>query len=398
MKKYVTIRPGVTVRVRPGGKASIRFQAMIEGARVSKTCEMEPEIAIRNWRGGEGLKNMRPTPVLEQEYLKWYNEMQGEYGETDEEATLKVPTVGEMAAAFERIVETRWRRIGKMLPSEASVRSTKLGLKRICEYAEIGEHESIRKLMGRKTLRRVLDRMQQAGLSGDTCKTYLGALQRLTAKWTEEYYEDIGVKAVRPELPDLGGTEKARRYQRLPQALKDRIDRWYTGLQNERNPRLFAFATMMYQFAMRPNDVMRLKGENFVMKDGEMWLVYTPHKTAGSSGRTVKWKFAPDIQELMLKYKPDMCEPGEVFIPAGRNVHDELNYLLRRECKMDADAWGKGVYELRKLCIDTVYHELGPQYAVALSGDRRDTVEYYYADPYSVTDEAPTIVVGRLKA
>ncbi len=396
MKNYVTLRPGVTLRLGSGGKASIRFQAMINGERVSKTCELDPEIAVKGWKAGT--RSLRPTPILEAEYLSWYNEMQQELGGDENEGQKKVPTIGEMMAAYDQIVERRWKRIGKEKPSLKSVRSAQLGTRNVMVAAGLSENDSVRKLMHRRTLRGVLDRLQARGVAGDTVKTYLAALQRLTAKWTDEYYEDMGIKVVRPEMPDLGGTAKSRRYVRLGQELKDKIDMWYTGLQEERNQRLFAFATMVYQFAMRPNDVIRLTGENFVMKDGAMWLVYTPHKTEGSSGRVVRWKFAPAIQELMLKYKPNMCEKGEVFIPAGRYVHDELNYLLRRECGLSPEEWGKGVYELRKLCIDTVYHEMGPKYAVALSGDRRETVEYYYADPYAVTDDVPTIVVGRIRA
>ena len=397
MTTYTTIRPGVTVRVGKTGETSIRYQTMVAGVRLSKTCELDAAVAIRNWRIGMQAKNMRPTAILEADFIEWRKDAMLKYGEDDNDLR-RVPTVAEFGSAFERVVAERWRRIGQRKPGEASLRAALLGYGKVVRFAGIGENESIRKLMDRRTLRRVLDRMQAAGLAGDTCKSYLASLQRMTAKWTQEYYDDEGIKIIRPEMPDMGGVERAKRYVRLPQELKDRIDRWYTGLQEERNRRLFAFATMVYQFAMRPNDVIRLTGENFVMKDGEMWLVYTPHKTAGTTGRLVKWKFAPDIQELMLRYNPKMCEPGRPFIPAGRWVHDELNYLMRRECKMDPEQWGKGVYELRKLCIDTVYHELGPKYAVALSGDRRDTVEYYYADPYSVTDDAPTIVVGRIRA
>ena len=44
---------------------------------------------------------------------------------------------------------------------------------------------------------------------------------------------------------------------------------------------------MMLEFAMRNGDVLRLRDENFVEKDSQHYLNYTPYKTELSSGRRV---------------------------------------------------------------------------------------------------------------
>ena len=41
----------------------------------------------------------------------------------------------------------------------------------------------------------------------------------------------------------------------------------------------------------------------------------------------------------------------------------------------------KASYELRKICVDHVYQNMGLEKASAISGDDPKTVMYYYADP-----------------
>ena len=56
---------------------------------------------------------------------------------------------------------------------------------------------------------------------------------------------------------------------------------------------------MMLEFAMRNGDIMRLKRDNFVERDGRVFLNYTPRKTEHSSGRVVKWPVHPSIWAQM---------------------------------------------------------------------------------------------------
>ena len=47
----------------------------------------------------------------------------------------------------------------------------------------------------------------------------------------------------------------------------------------------------------------------------------------------------------------------------------------------------KASYELRKICVDHVYQNMGLEKASAISGDDPKTVMYYYADPSRAVEE-----------
>ena len=59
-----------------------------------------------------------------------------------------------------------------------------------------------------------------------------------------------------------------------------------------------------------------------------------------------------------------------------------VNASMRLVCGMSADKYSKASYELRKRCLHRVMISQGIDVAVQLSGDRRDTLEKYYVDPY----------------
>lgn len=40
----------------------------------------------------------------------------------------------------------------------------------------------------------------------------------------------------------------------------------------------------------------------------------------------------------------------------------------------------KASYELRKMCVDRIYHKFGAEMASAISGDDIRTLTYFYAD------------------
>ena len=129
---------------------------------------------------------------------------------------------------------------------------------------------------------------------------------------------------------------------------------------------------MMLEFAMRNGDIMRLKRDNFVERDGRVFLNYTPHKTEHSSGRVVKWPVHPSIWAQMhtLFNGDDLPELDEA-------VFDELNAAMRGM----GFTGTKGAYELRKICVDHVYQKFGAEMAVSISGDDIRTIMHYYADP-----------------
>ena len=209
--------------------------------------------------------------------------------------------------------------------------------------------------------------MLKKGTKPITAMTYLNQFQQLFARWVRPYYDDIGWKV--PPFPSLGGRPKAPRYNRPSQAQLQKVKTWYGSLL-PRTPIWFV-STMMLEFAMRNSDIMRLTRENFVERDGQVYLNYTPNKTRNSSGRVVKWKVHQDIWQALggsdSFSMPELCE----------DTFRELNKTMRGLGFNGT----KGAYELRKICIDHVYQHFGAEMATSISGDDIKTIIRYYADP-----------------
>ena len=169
------------------------------------------------------------------------------------------------------------------------------------------------------------------------------------------------------------------------------MKRWYAHLSGEH---WFA-ATMMLEFAMRNGDVLRLRSENFTTsrpnasgrrgvaaQEGRHYLFYVPHKTALTSGRSVFWPIHDSIWRKFEDY-------GGL---AGLDVTDATFDELNRELRSLGFIGSKGCYELRKICIDHVYRNIGAEAASSISGDDIKTITRFYADPSAVNVENVRIV------
>ena len=192
-------------------------------------------------------------------------------------------------------------------------------------------------------------------------------LRQLFAKWVLPYYEDHGWKI--PPFPPFGHRPKAPRYTRPDAETIAKVKEWYSSLPPGG---VWFVATMMLEFAMRNGDILRLRRDNFVERDGRVFLNYTPHKTEHSSGRMVKWPVHPLIWAQMTS-----IFNGDDLPEVDETVFGEINAMMR--------GFGftgtKGAYELRKICVDHVYQRFGAEMAVSISGDDIRTIMYYYADP-----------------
>ena len=284
-------------------------------------------------------------------------------------------------------------------PVKNTVRNTLLGVRRfrrwINERRERIGHEYIGfdedfpsvSIIKPPLIHRYLSDLLKSGVKPITAMTYMMQLQQLFAKWIRPYYEDLGWKV--PEFPSLGKRPLAPRYVRPPSEQLAKVKAWYEELcascgvpgalcgdgeqgtahcaQSTNARALWFVATMMLEFAMRNSDILRLKRENFVEHEGRVFLNYTPHKTAHSSGRVVKWPVHPVLWERIRGYELDFNE----------DVFRELNRQMRGLGFTGA----KGAYELRKICIDHVYQRYGAEMAVSISGDNIKTIIHYYADP-----------------
>ena len=131
-------------------------------------------------------------------------------------------------------------------------------------------------------------------------------------------------------------------------------------------------------------DVAKLLWSNFqtvIGPDGRrVVLCYTPHKTALSSARRVSWPVHPDIWERLVRIRA--ASPNRPrLITNAEDVFMRLNAELRSQ-KLFVGT--KGLYELRKICIDHIYQKFGAEMASSISGDDIRTVTRYYADPSAV--------------
>ena len=204
----------------------------------------------------------------------------------------------------------------------------------------------------------------ERGLTRLTAWSYVCQLQAVFARWCRPYYADAGWDIPPLDLPAFRA--KAPRYVRPSAEMLARVKAWYGRQTGER---WFA-ATMMLEFAMRNGDVLRLKEENFIERDGRRFLSYTPHKTALTSGRRVCWPIHESIWQKFDGYGGLACF----------DITDETFSEINRDLRSLGFRGSKASYELRKICIDHIYQKYGAEMAVSISGDDIKTITHYYAD------------------
>ena len=170
------------------------------------------------------------------------------------------------------------------------------------------------------------------------------------------------MKTGRPSEDTVENAIRGTRYVRPGGEMLARVKAWY-----ERQTSEHWFAATM----MRNGDVLRLTKDNFVEKDNQHYLSYTPHKTALSSGRRVYWPIHASIWQKYEDYG------GLDGLDVTDSTFDEINSDMRTM----GFHGQKGAYELRKICIDHIYQKYGAEMAVSISGDDIKTISRYYADP-----------------
>ena len=230
----------------------------------------------------------------------------------------------------------------------------------------------------RQTLADYVVKRSEAGKPAISIKSDVERLNALFAAWTAGYYEYLlGAnpdKAFRFPVPRV--RVSPQRYTRPPRERLMAVKAWYANLGKAAlYDGKWLAATLMLEFAMRNGDIRRLKWSNMVEKNGRVFLAYTPHKTALSSGRMVFWPVHDDIrkrlEEVKAKSHSELVLPGA----AGQIAH------ITKELRSMGFGGSKGAYELRKICIDHVYQNYGAEMATSISGDNLKTILRYYADP-----------------
>lgn len=390
--KIKSVMPGVTVRVGKRGR-SVRFACMVNGVRHTKTCELPVDLLVAD--------NGSPTRELKSEYGRWVNECTVKSGKTGR-IGLRVPTIKELIDAYREIA---WKRQADPRFKKAD-RTIETAIKNFnyCLHASgLRDTRPYTDLVNYDMVRRIADYFVRSkddggsGLSALSAWTYISSLQSVTAKWTLVEYRYKGFLVESQTLPKqslFGISADPKQYEELPRKVVAQIWEWYQELGSggvesggvvEWSQAFYA--TCMLELAMRPKDIGELTAENFPLSaNGHHRLVYRPTKTRESSNRRVDIEIPDALYEKLRALKPEEFGGSELFVPHLRGTEDAVNESLRAAVPWLKEKQ-KASYELRKLCIHTILvtpveQGGGVDQAVRLSGDRRDTIEKYYCDPY----------------
>ena len=273
-----------------------------------------------------------------------------------------IPTIEQVMKCYRVVAQTERMKTGR--PGTETVANALRGAANVCRSAGIEPSEPVTALT-RKKIDIALATFMERGLTRLSAWSYVCQLRGVFAKWCKPYYADAGWEIPPLDLPSFRA--KAPRYVRPSSEMIARVKAWYEKQTDE----YWFAATMMLEFAMRNGDVLRLKDENFVEKDGRHYLNYTPHKTELSSGRRVFWPIHETIWQTYEDYGGLSC----------LDVTEETFIEMNQELRSLGFRGSKASYELRKICIDHVYQKFGAEMAVSLSGDDIKTISHYYADP-----------------
>lgn len=375
-------RPGVQVREGKKGN-TIRYFGFVAGKRYTAPCRIDYALAVNP-------KTKKATKILEQDYAKWLLEIRDEHGIPDAATGLRVPTCDELIDAYERIATERSRNPMFLKPGETAINTAMKNWRYCCEAAGLTGDRPVSALFDTKVLQGVLDTLAKR-MKPISAWSMLCGVKSVTAYWTIDKYADLGYKVEAPRLPAKPKQAEAPQYKMMAEDLRKKVDAWYVNLGAQSGKDVRLAASMMYQLAVRPIDLPLLTAENFVNDpDGMVHLVYMPHKTQNSSGRTVDWPILPALWEEIREIAGDRLDAGKPLIGSLQWTMHKLNLSMRAACGISG---AKAAYELRKLCVDTIRRTMGIDAAVAISGDRPETVNHYYADPYKMVGVKP-IAIG----
>lgn len=272
------------------------------------------------------------------------------------------PTIKQVMKCYRIIAQAERVKTGR--PGTETVANALRGTRTVCKAAGIGLDRTVDALT-RKAFDEALAVFMQRGMARITAWTYVSQLRAIFARWCLPYYKDAGWDVPSLDLPVFRA--QAPRYVRPCTDMMKRVKAWYEQLEGE----MWFAATMMLEFAMRNGDVLRLKAENFVEREGRRFLSYVPHKTALTSGRRVFWPIHGIIWQRL----------DELGGLGGLDVTDETFDELNRDLRGIGFRGNKAAYELRKICIDHIYQKYGAERASSISGDDIKTITHYYADP-----------------
>lgn len=368
------IMSGVTLRVGTRGK-SIRFSCMINRQRFTKTIDINPDLLVDPKTG-------RPNRLLRQEYNRWVEECSTKAGHA-KQSKLREPTIRELIECYETVAWERNRDPNHNRPSARSIEAAIRNFTYCLEASGLRPEQPYSELMDLDMVRKIFRHFMDSGVRGTTAWSYVSSLQSVTAKWTIVAYRDRGFDVRPPLIPDFGKAKDAPSYRQLSPELDRKIDEWILLLDKNATPALLFYVVMMNNLAVRPNDIGALTADNFPLSEnGHHRFCYTPQKTKESSNRRVDIEIPDALWEQIYNLTKEQYDAGNLLLPKWKYVETLANTSMRIYCKMSPEEFSKASYELRKRCLHRVMITQGIEVAVQLSGDRRETLEKYYVDPY----------------
>lgn len=353
---------------------SVFFRVMVDGNRQMKKSVLQGAQAL----DGRG----RPTKELKREYANWVLSRQNDASEGMGKG--KVPSCEELMNLYEVAARKEQVKNGGT-PHDRTIQNALKHFKYAVDGCRIAWSRPYTDLTADE-LEGYFVRLLEDGKERVSAWTYVSGVQSITSAWALRHYEREGYRVEKIKIPTIKN-HKPGRYQRPNDETRAAVKKWYGELWGLEDKRYWLAATMMLQFAMRNGDVVAADGSYFVKRNGSMYLSYTPHKTASSSGRTVVWPIHPEVWAKIEEARREI-KGAEELVPSGGWVFVRLNRMLR-DAVPGFKEIEKATYELRKMRIDAEYKRFGAERASALSGDDIRTLSYYYAD---VADLAPEAV------
>lgn len=364
----------------------IYFRVMVNGKRETMKSPLQGAAAI----GANG----KPTNELKKLALNWrYKLMNKDYYD-QEERKHKVPSFSKLLELYKDAAEAEQIKSGR--PETRTVETAIKYFKYLIDGCGFKWTEPMSRLKT-EDIDGFVVKTIKAGKTPTSAWTYAASCQSVTPRWALEYYSRQGYDVRQYQMP-VFRNRKPPRYERPTKATLDAVDEWYKGLwkddMSKQDCRIWFLATMMYKFAVRNGDVGTFTLRNFSEHDGSTYLIYTPHKTANSSGTVVNWPVHPDLFERIRKAAEILnIDEDDTFVRSYRETSAAVNRMLRKIPGLAEKE--KASYELRKMCVDHAYHSWGVEMAAAISGDDIKTLTYFYAD-VSHVKASPALVAGQV--
>lgn len=356
-----------------GPNKIIFFRAMVNGKRTMVRAPLQGAAAL--------YPNGKPTNELKKASLAWkYSLLNQDYYEEHADRKSKVPSFAKLLDLYEKAAAAE--RLKSGTPEPRTIETAVRYFKYLVEGCGYGLAEPCTKLKTSDIDAYMVKKIRN-GATPTTAFTYATSCKSVTARWSLAYYANEGYE-VKPYSMPVVRNRRPPRYERPSQATLDAVEEWYRSLWREegmsaRDCRVWFFATMMLRFAVRNGDVGRITPQDFAEKDGEVRLCYTPHKTASRSGARVCWPLSAEMVRRVRKVAQTLGVEADVaFINSPTSVSILVNDEIRKFPEL-ADR-EKASYELRKMCVDRIYHKFGAEMASAISGDDIRTLTYFYAD------------------